>query len=129
LLDGVRINDPNTGHFNSYIPVVPSEIERIEILKGASSGIYGAEAVGGVVHILTKSFLAKRGTNKKEASLQLKAGEYNLVHGQLGGYYQKKNTVVAGGFLTNNTKGQLQRGTRGFVNAHTANVSLTHFFS
>src|SRR3954452_13835230 len=41
IIDGIRINDPNTGHFNSYIPVVPAEIDRIEVLKGASSAIYG----------------------------------------------------------------------------------------
>src|SRR5215211_5365398 len=35
IVDGIRLNDPNTGHFTSYIPVAPSEIERIEILKGA----------------------------------------------------------------------------------------------
>ncbi len=33
VLDGIRLNDPLTGHFNSYIPLPASEIERIEILK------------------------------------------------------------------------------------------------
>src|ERR1044072_9129618 len=28
ILDGMRVNDPNTGHFNSYIPISPSEIDR-----------------------------------------------------------------------------------------------------
>src|SRR4030095_9268627 len=46
ILDGIRLNDPTTGHFNSYIPIAPAEIERIEVLKGASSAIYGSEAVG-----------------------------------------------------------------------------------
>ena len=31
ILDGLRLNDPNTGHFSSYIPIAPSEIERIEV--------------------------------------------------------------------------------------------------
>jgi iron complex outermembrane receptor protein len=44
IIDGLRINDPNSGHFTSYIPIAPAEIERIEILKGASSAIYGSEA-------------------------------------------------------------------------------------
>jgi len=35
LLDGMKLNDPLTGHFNGYIPVIPEEIERIEILRGA----------------------------------------------------------------------------------------------
>ena len=33
ILDGIRLNDPLTGHFNSYIPISPAEIDRIEILK------------------------------------------------------------------------------------------------
>src|SRR6476646_11025513 len=30
ILDGIRLNDPNTGHFTSYIPISPEEIDRIE---------------------------------------------------------------------------------------------------
>jgi vitamin B12 transporter len=60
VLDGLRLNDPITGHFSSYIPIAPAEIERIEILKGASSALYGSDAVGGVVHIITKTFAAKK---------------------------------------------------------------------
>jgi len=55
LLDGIRIGDPMTGHFNSNIPVTLSSIRRIEIIKGASSVIYGADAVGGVINIVTKN--------------------------------------------------------------------------
>ncbi len=128
LLDGVRINDPNTGHFSSYTPVVPAEIERIEVLKGASSAIYGSEAVGGVVHIITKSFDAKRSREKLDIQVQAKAGEYDFTAANIGAFYQKNKTVVSGGWLRNNTKGQLQRGARGFVHNNTASVSVTHFF-
>ena len=55
MVDGVRINDPLTGHFNGYVPVVLSEIDRIEITKGTASSIYGADAVGGVINFITKS--------------------------------------------------------------------------
>ena len=46
LIDGMRINDPLTGHFNCYVPVSNMEIERIEILKGAGASMYGPDAVG-----------------------------------------------------------------------------------
>ena len=59
IIDGVKLNDPLTGHFNSYSPIHPSEIERIEILKGSASAIYGSEAVGGVINIITKTFANK----------------------------------------------------------------------
>ena len=45
LLDGLRINDPNTGHFSGYLPITPSQIDRIEVLKGAASSVYGADAL------------------------------------------------------------------------------------
>ena len=128
LLDGVRINDPNTGHFSSYTPIVPAEIDRIEVLKGASSAIYGSEAVGGVIHIITKSFGAKRGDEKLSIQAQATAGEYDLVGANVGTFYQKNKTVVSGGWLSNNTAGQIQRGTRGYVHNNTASVSATQFF-
>ena len=34
LVDGMRINDPLTGHFNGYIPVAQEEIAKIEVLRG-----------------------------------------------------------------------------------------------
>ncbi|MCH5716518.1 TonB-dependent receptor [Niabella hibiscisoli] len=58
ILDGLRLNDPNTGHFSAYIPITPAQIDRIEVLKGASAAIYGSDAVGGVINIITRSFNA-----------------------------------------------------------------------
>lgn len=127
LLDGVRINDPNTGHFSSYIPIVPAEIDRIEVLKGASSAIYGSEAVGGVVHVITKTFAAKRNQQKLQLQGQVSGGEYDLATANIGGFYQAGNTAVSGGWLSNNTDGQLQRGTRGYVHANTASLSFSQF--
>ena len=129
ILDGIRINDPNTGHFNSYIPIAPSEIDRIEILKGASSAIYGSEAVGGVIQIITKTFSAKRAEKTKQLSMQGAAGEYGLINGQLGGYYQNNNTALAGGIISNNATGQQQRGTRGYFHNNSASVSINQFLN
>ena len=56
LVDGIKLNDPITGHFSSYIPIAPSEIDRIEVLRGPAAAIYGAEAVGGVINVITKTF-------------------------------------------------------------------------
>ena len=55
LIDGVRLNSPRDGGFNlTDLPVALDDIERIEILRGPSSALYGADAVGGVVNIITK---------------------------------------------------------------------------
>ncbi|MDR1045571.1 MAG: TonB-dependent receptor [Candidatus Adiutrix sp.] len=52
LVNGVKQVDQNKGYSNIYIS--PSQIERIEVIKGPASVLYGAEAIGGVVNIITK---------------------------------------------------------------------------
>ena len=54
LIDGIRINDPQTGHYTMDLPVTPEDIDRIEILKGPGSSLYGPNAFGGVINIITK---------------------------------------------------------------------------
>jgi vitamin B12 transporter len=129
VLDGLRLNDPNSGHFTSYIPVAPSEIDRIEIVKGASSAIYGSEAVGGVIFIITKTFAAKINEDKKQIMLQATGGKYGLWGINAGCYYQQKNTTISAGILSNNADGQQQRGTTGYFNNNTASLSLGHYFN
>lgn len=129
ILDGLRINDPNTGHFNSYIPIGPSEIERIEILKGPAASIYGSEAVGGVINIISKVYLARGGQIKKRLSLEGLVGEYGLNNINAGGYYQEKNTAASLAFLSNNANGQPQRGINGFFNNSTVSASLKQIIS
>ncbi|MFL5742936.1 MAG: TonB-dependent receptor plug domain-containing protein [Flavisolibacter sp.] len=125
ILDGIRLNDPNTGHFTAYIPIAPTEIERIEILKGASSAIYGSEAVGGVIQIITKSFASKKMKLPSTAMAQITGGQYGLFNVNAGGFYSNGKTSVGGGLLTNNADGQQQRGIRGYVHAHTGSLSLS----
>ncbi|MEZ5354725.1 MAG: TonB-dependent receptor [Bryobacteraceae bacterium] len=54
LLDGVRLNDVQSGHHNMDVPVPVESLERIEILKGSGSTQYGSDAIGGVVHFVTR---------------------------------------------------------------------------
>ncbi len=54
MVDGVRMSDPQTGHFDLNLTVPLDRIERIEILRGAASAMYGGDAVGGVVNIVTR---------------------------------------------------------------------------
>ncbi len=63
LLDGRRMNSASAGGFDmSDLPVLISDIERIEIVRGPSSALYGADAVGGVVNIITKKATAAETT-------------------------------------------------------------------
>lgn len=54
LLNGVPINNPQTGHLNFMFPVTVQDIERIEILEGAASRVYGVSAFSGAINIVTK---------------------------------------------------------------------------
>lgn len=54
LVDGMQVNDPQTGHHNMDIPIDVSNIERIEVIKGGNSYINGANAFGGTINIVTK---------------------------------------------------------------------------
>lgn len=54
LLDGLRLNDAQSGHHNLDVPVPLEAIERIEVLRGAGSALYGSDAVGGVVNFITR---------------------------------------------------------------------------
>jgi outer membrane cobalamin receptor len=55
MIDGKRLNKPGDGQVDLNTVSVPLEnIERIEVLRGASSALYGADAMGGVINIITK---------------------------------------------------------------------------
>ncbi len=63
LLDGRRLNSASAGGFDmSNLPVLIDEIDRIEIVRGPSSALYGTDAVGGVVNIITKKTTAAETT-------------------------------------------------------------------
>ena len=54
LIDGVPIQNPQTGHHNLDVPVPLAHIERIEIVKGPGAIQYGGSATGGVVNLITR---------------------------------------------------------------------------
>ncbi len=54
LIDGVRYNDPTSVSGANFSHILIDDIDRIEILKGAQSGIWGADASAGVINIITK---------------------------------------------------------------------------
>lgn len=53
LLNGLRLNDVQTGHHNMNLPVPMEAVSSLEILRGAGSAYYGSDAVGGVVNLIT----------------------------------------------------------------------------
>ena len=61
LIDGVRYNDISNSSGATFAHLMASNIERIEVLKGVQSGVWGADAAAGVISITTKG--AKEGLN------------------------------------------------------------------
>ncbi len=54
MIDGIKINDPQTGHHNFNLPVGLSSISRIEVMKGGASRVLGPDAFSGAVNIITR---------------------------------------------------------------------------
>jgi vitamin B12 transporter len=107
LLDGMRLNDPLTGHFAGYFPIAPTEIEQIEVVRGPGAALYGPDAVGGFVNIVTKTFAATHRPDGVELAGTFLAGEYGLKSTNAGFYGQDKGLRLAGGILNNTASGQL----------------------
>jgi iron complex outermembrane recepter protein len=82
LVDGVRINDSQTAHHNADFPVPLEDVDRIEVLCGAGSALYGADALGGTINIITR-----RPPERFRASIS--GGEYGLVSGSFGSAFSK----------------------------------------
>jgi len=72
LIDGVRYQDPSSISGANIAHLMIEDIEQIEVIKGAQSGIWGADASAGVINIITKS--AQEGTH---TSVNLEAGSFN----------------------------------------------------
>src|SRR6266511_2662542 len=77
LVDGVRVKSPTLGQVD-LSDISPDLIERIEIIRGPQSTLYGADAIGGVVNIITK-----KGTGPFQASLQQEIGNYDTLQSRL----------------------------------------------
>ncbi len=71
LIDGMEVGDPFNGSEFDFSQLLTNDIERIEVLRGAQSALYGSEAIGGVISITTKR--AREGFS---ASLAAEGGSF-----------------------------------------------------
>ena len=78
LVDGIRLSSATLGT-TAFENIPVSQIEHIEILRGAGSSLYGADAVGGVIQIFTK-----RGEGALRPNLSVGAGSYNTQSASVG---------------------------------------------
>ena len=73
MIDGIKLNSPSTGSAD-LSGLLTTDVERIEIIKGPQSTLYGSEAMAGVVNIITK-----KGAGKLKANLSVEGGSFATV--------------------------------------------------
>jgi outer membrane cobalamin receptor len=81
LLNGQRLNDAQNGQFDlNNLPVPKEDIERIEVLRGGASALYGADALAGVINIITRTPTAKPFTSASASYGRFDTQQYSLTH-------------------------------------------------
>ena len=106
LIDNVRFNDPLTGHFNNNFPIAIADVHQIEVIRGPAASSYGADAVGGVIHIKTKTYMQKGAGAENEASVDLSYGDHNLFATDAGFILNSNKSAFSVSFRSNNSEGE-----------------------
>lgn len=104
LLNGIRMNDPQTGHHNLNLPIDLEQADRIELLNGPGSRIYGTNASAGAINIVTNT------ADENMLRIHLMAGDFSLFSGTVSGnlrtgkarHFLSSAAKSCGGY-TNNT--------------------------
>ena len=71
LVDGIEVNDPSGGSEFDFGNLLAADIERIEVLRGPQSALYGSDAIGGVINIITK-----KGRGRTTATISVEGGTF-----------------------------------------------------
>ncbi|MFC5624497.1 TonB-dependent receptor plug domain-containing protein [Algoriphagus winogradskyi] len=72
LLNGIKLSDPQTGHHMMNIPVPLVNIDRVEVLKGPASRVFGQNAYAGAINVITEL------SDKRYARVQGYAGDFGM---------------------------------------------------
>jgi len=95
LIDGVEVNHPDGGAFD-FNSLLDLEIDRIEVLRGPQSVLWGSSAIGGVINIVTK-----RAEQPFEAKARVEGGSFGTwqTSGSLGTRSERYDALLSGGWL------------------------------
>ena len=98
IIDGVKLNDPSsTGGGYNFANLLAGDIDHIEVLRGAQSTLWGSQAIGGVVNIITAE-----PTTPFEGSAEAEGGSRNTGYGRVaaGGAVDRIVWRLAGSYFT-----------------------------
>ena len=101
IIDGIEVNNPAGESEFNFGTMLASDIERVEVLRGPQSALYGSDAVGGVISITTK-----RGRGPAEARLNAETGSFRTAATSAsvrGGAERFHYSFGATGFTTDGT--------------------------
>ena len=87
VIDGIRMNNAiyRAGHLQNVITVDQNMLERVEILYGPASTLYGSDALGGVIHLITKQ--PRLTTNGKLRSDGVLFGRFSSANNEKTGHF------------------------------------------
>ena len=85
LVNGIKVEDSQTGHHQMNLSVPIELIDKIEILKGSGSRIYGMNAFNGAVNIITKKI-------KKKGNINLSNGSFKTFQGSASVPFNRKKS-------------------------------------
>ena len=109
LIDGVRVNEPAaaTGGFD-FATLTLTDIDRIEVVRGPQSALYGSDAMGGVINIITRR--AAKGDAR--SSVTVEGGSYGTARTTLSAAKSSGAISLAGSGTWFNTDGFSRQGNR-----------------
>ncbi|MDA3952909.1 MAG: TonB-dependent receptor [Bacteroidales bacterium] len=102
LLNGVNISDPQTGHHSLNLPIDLNSIERIEILEGPGSRVFGPNAFSGAINIITNQ------SDKNYTKAGFTAGDFGLFSGNLVSSIKLKKTKQFISFSKSRSNGYIK---------------------
>ena len=79
LIDGVEVNNPTDGGFD-FGGLRSEDVVKIEVLRGEQSALYGSDAIGGVINIITRA-----GSSQENFRASVEAGSRETLEGQFSG--------------------------------------------
>jgi outer membrane cobalamin receptor len=112
LVNGIRLNDAQSGHHNGDIPVSLDDVERVEVLLGSGSSLHGADAFGGAINVITR-------TAGPRFFADVSAGQHDLVEAA-------SAFGIARGTVSHRFTGEFDRSS-GFMPARDHDVKLARY--
>ncbi|QMU62420.1 MAG: TonB-dependent receptor [Gammaproteobacteria bacterium] len=108
LIDGVEANDPATGSEFNFANLLPDSIERIEVMRGAQSSVWGSDALAGIISIKTRI-----GYGEKSISSSTEVGSHNFIRSSASatGDLGRLKYYLQGSYLDTNGTNVSEQGT------------------